>query len=156
MRLLITQESDWIKRNPLQQHHLAEMLSLRGHEIRVIDYELLWRTQGRKELFSRRQIFPDVCKIYDKAKVTVVRPGIVKIPALDYFSLLFTHRGEINRQIKEFKPDVVVGFGILNSWLAVKAAHKYHIPFAYHWLDVLHWLIPFKPFQSLGKFVEGR
>lgn len=156
MRLLITQESDWIKRNPLQQHHLAEMLSLRGHEIRVIDYELLWRTQGRKELFSRRQIFPDVCKIYDKAKVTVIRPGIIKIPGLDYFSLLFTHRGEITRQIKEFKPDVIIGFGILNGYLAVKAARKNHIPFAYDWLDVLHWLIPFKPFQPIGKFIESR
>lgn len=156
MRLLITQETDWIKRNPLQQHHLAELLSLRGHEIRVIDYELLWRTQGKRELFSRRQVFPEFHKIYDKASVTVVRPGIIKIPALDYVSLLFTHRSEINRQINEFKPDAIIGFGILNSYLAVKAAHKHHIPFAYHWLDILHWLIPFPPFQPLGKFVEGR
>lgn len=156
MRLLITQETDWIKRNPLQQHHLAEMLSLRGHEIRVIDYELLWRTQGKRELFSRRQTFPNVHKIYDNAKVTVIRPGIIKIPGLDYVSLLLTHRGEIARQIKEFKPDVIVGFGILNSYLAAKAARKNNIPFVYHWLDVLHWLIPFKPFQPLGKFIESR
>ncbi len=156
MKLLITQETDWIKRNPLQQHHLAELLSLRGHEIRVIDYELLWRTQGKRELFSRRQVFPDFHKIYETAKVTVVRPGIIKIPALDYISLLFTHSGEINRQLKEFKPDVVIGFGILNSYLAVKAAHKNKIPFAYHWLDILHWLIPFRPFQPIGEFVERR
>ena len=138
MRLLFTQETDWIKRNPLQQHHIAELLSLRGHEIRVIDFELLWRTQGKRELFSRRQVFPGFNKIYENAKITVVRPGIIKIPALDYVSLLCTHRGEINRQIKEFQPDVVVGFGILNSYLAVKAAHKHHIKFAYHWLDILH------------------
>ena len=156
MRLLITQETDWIKRNPLQQHHLAEMLSLRGHEIRVIDYELLWRSQGKRELFSQRQTFADVHKIYDNAKVTVVRPGIIKIPGLDYVSLIFTHRGEIARQIKEFKPDVIIGFGILNSYLAVKAARKNNLPFVYHWLDVLHWLIPFKPFQPLGKFIESR
>ncbi|MDO8577859.1 MAG: glycosyltransferase family 4 protein [Dehalococcoidales bacterium] len=156
MRLLITQETDWIKRNPLQQHHLAEMLSLRGHEIHVIDYELLWRTQGKRELFSRRQTFPNVHKIYDNAKVAVIRPGIVKIPGLDYVSLLFTHHGEIARQIEEFKPDVIIGFGILNACLAVKAARKHGIPFVYHWLDVLHWLIPFKPFQPLGKFIESR
>ena len=156
MRLLITQETDWIKRNPLQQHHLAEMLSLRGHEIRVIDFELLWRTQVKREFFSRRQTFADVHKIYDNARVTVIRPGIVKIPGLDYVSLLFTHHGEIARQIEEFKPDVIIGFGILNAWLAVKAAKKHSIPFVYHWLDVLHWLIPFKPFQPLGKFIESR
>ncbi len=156
MRLLITQETDWIKRNPLQQHHLAEMLSLRGHEIRVIDYELLWRTQGKREFFSRRQTFANVHKIYNDAKVTAIRPGIIKIPVLDYISLIFTHHSEIARQIKEFKPDAIIGFGILNSYLAVKAARKHNIPFVYHWLDVLHWLIPFKPFQPLGKLIESR
>ncbi|MFC2051104.1 glycosyltransferase [Chloroflexota bacterium] len=156
MRILITQESDWLGRNPLQQHHLAEMLTLRGHVIRVIDYELLWRTQGRKELYSRREVHNDVSKIYDNAGVTVVRPGIVKIPCLDYVSLLFTHRREIARQVREFKPDVIVGFGILNSYLALKAARKNNLPFVYHWLDVLHWLIPLKLFHFLGKMIEGR
>ena len=32
MKILITQETDWLKRNPIIQHHLAEMLSLRGAE----------------------------------------------------------------------------------------------------------------------------
>lgn len=156
MRILITQETDWIKRNPVQQHHLAEMLSLRGHEIRIIDYELLWKTTGRKELYSRREIFNNVSKIYGGAEVTVVRPGIIKIPWLEYVSLIFSHRREIVRQIEEFRPDVLVGFGILNSYLALKAARKNNLPFIYHWLDVLHWLIPFKPFQPIGKVIESK
>ncbi|MFC2047692.1 glycosyltransferase, partial [Chloroflexota bacterium] len=156
MRLLITQETDWIKRNPIQQHHLAEILSLRGHDIRVIDYELLWKTQGRKELYSRREIFNNVSKIYSEAKIMVIRPGIIKIPWLNYVSLIFSHQREIARQMKDFKPDVIVGFGILNSYLALKAARKNNLPFLYHWLDVLHWLIPFKPFQAIGKILESR
>jgi glycosyltransferase involved in cell wall biosynthesis len=156
MRILITQESDWLERNPLQQHHLAEMLSLRGHEIRVIDYELLWKTRGRKQLFSRRQVFTDVSKIHSDAKVTVFRPGIIKLPWLDYASLIFSHRKEIARQMKEFRPDVIIGFGILNAWLAVRAARNHSVPFVYHWLDVLHLLIPFRPFQPLGKMIERR
>lgn len=156
MRILFTQETDWLKRNPLQQHHLAEMLSLRGHEIRVIDYELLWKTQGRKELYSKREVFNNVSKIYSGAKITVIRPGILKIPGLDYVSLIISHRKEIYRQIKDFSPDVIIGFGILNSYLAVKAATKNNIPFIYHWLDVLHWLIPFKPFQPMGKMIESK
>ncbi|MBI2847774.1 MAG: glycosyltransferase, partial [Chloroflexi bacterium] len=141
MRVLLTQETDWIKRNPLQQHHLAEILSLRGHEIRVIDYELLWRSQGKKELCSHRQVFRNIYKIYDGASVEVFRPGIIKIPPLDYVSLLFTHRVEISRQVNEFRPDVIIGFGILNSLIAAQTARKHDIPFVYHWLDVLHWLI---------------
>ena len=37
MKILLAQESNWLKRNPHQQHHLMERLSLRGHEIVVIE-----------------------------------------------------------------------------------------------------------------------
>ncbi len=156
MRILILHETDWLKRNPAQQHHLAEMLSIRGHEIRVIDYELLWRTQGRRELYSRRKVFSDVSKIYEGAKIAVIRPGIVKIPWLDNVSLVFSHEKEIARQIKEFAPDVIIGLSILNSYLSVRAAKANNIPFIYYWIDVLHRLIPFKLFHPIGKMVETR
>ena len=156
MKILLVQESDWLKRGPHQQHQLADRLSLKGHQVRVIDYEILWRDQGKKELYSRRLVFDNVSKIHQGAKVTVIRPGIIKIPWLDYASLVFTHRKEIERQIKEFSPDVIIGFSILNSYLAVKAARRNDIPFIYYWIDVLHRLIPFKPFQFIAKIVEGK
>ncbi|MFC2017361.1 glycosyltransferase [Chloroflexota bacterium] len=156
MRILFTQETDWLKRNPAQQHHLAEMLSLRGHEIRVIDYELLWRTQGKREPYSRRKVFSNVSKIHDGARITVIRPGIIKIPMLDYVSLIFSHAREIQRQINEFKPDLLVGWGILNSRLAMKAARQNNIPFLYYWIDVLDRLIPLSPLQRIGKLVESK
>ena len=40
MKILLIQETDWIKRGPHQQHHLMERLALKGHEIVVIDYEI--------------------------------------------------------------------------------------------------------------------
>ncbi|MBM4452954.1 MAG: glycosyltransferase family 4 protein [Chloroflexi bacterium] len=156
MRILIVQESDWLKRGPHQQHQLADRLSLKGHQIRVIDYEILWREQTKKELFSRRQVFQDIGKINPQAKVTVIRPGIIKIPILDYVSLVFTHQREIARQIAEFQPDVVVSFGILNNYLALRAAKKHKIPFIYYWIDVLHHLIPIKPLQFIGQSLESR
>jgi len=156
MKILITQETDWLIRNPAQQHHLAEMLSLRGHEIRVIDHEFLWRTRGEREWFSKRKVFDNVSKIHEGAKVTVIRPGIVKIPWLDNVSLIFSHKKEIDRQIQEFEPDVIVGFGILNSYLAAKRARAANIPFIYYWIDVLHDLIPFKPFRPIGRVVERK
>lgn len=156
MRILITQETDWLNRNPAQQHHLAEMLSLRGHEIRAIDYEFLWRTQGERELFSRRKLFENVSKIHEGANITVIRPGILKLPWLDYVSLMLSHGKEIDRQIQEFTPDVIVGFGILNSHLAVRRARAANIPFIYYWIDVLHRLIPFRPFHPLGRMVESK
>jgi hypothetical protein len=144
MKILITQETDWLKRNPAQQHHLAELMSLRGHQIRAIDYELRWKTEADKHFRSRRQVFENVVKIHEGARVTVIRPGIIKFPALDYLSLAITHKAEINRQIKDFAPDVIVGLGIINSYWAVNAAKKNNIPFIYYWIDVLHRLIPQK------------
>lgn len=155
MRILIIQETDWLKRYPHQQHHLAEMMAIRGHEVRVIDYELLWRTHGRKELFSRREVFNSVSKIHKGANITVIRPGFIKMPWLNYVSMLFSHQWEIERQITEFRPDVIVGFGILNSYSAVRAVSKTDIPFIYYWIDVLHLLIPSKPFRALGQLVES-
>ncbi len=154
MKILITQETDWIRRNPIHQHHLAELLSLRGHEIRVIDYELRWMDDPEKTFYTTRKTFEVISKIYHGAGVSVVRPGIIKAPWLNYLSLIVNHRKEIRRQMAEFKPDIIVGFGILNSYLAVDAANRHNIPFIYYWLDVLHRLIPTRLFQPLGIMFE--
>lgn len=155
MKILIVQNTDWLKRNPAQQHHLAEMLSLRGHEIRVIDFEILWRTQGKRELHSKRKIFKNVSKIHDGARITVIRPGIIRIPLMDYISMIFSHKKEIERQIREFSPDIILGFGII-AYVAGKAAKKNSVPFIYYWIDVSHRLIPFKFLQPIGWIIERR
>lgn len=155
MKALIVQNTDWLKRNPAQQHHLAEMLSLRGHEIRVIDFEILWRTQGRREFRSKRQIFTNVSKIHRNARVMVIRPSIIKLPILDYVSMMFSHWKEIKRQMRDFAPDVVISLGIV-AYLAGREAKKNHIPFVYYWVDVSHRLIPFKPLQPVGWATERK
>ena len=156
MNILFTQETDWIQRNPAQQHHLAEMLSLRGNEIRVIDFPFLWRAQKKRKLISNREIFNNITKIHVNAQVQIIRPSIVQIALLDYVSLLYSHRKELLRQINEFHPDVIVGWGILNSYLAKNISRKNDVPFIYYWIDVLDRLIPIKAFGKFGKIVESR
>lgn len=112
MRVLLVQETDWINKGPFQQNHLMEMLSLRGHQVRVIDYEIHWREQRERRVLPRRQVFDKVSRIHSEATVDVIRPGVVKMPGIDYLSLLFRHRREIERQVEEFSPDVIVGFHI--------------------------------------------
>lgn len=154
MRILVVQESDWIARGPHQSHHLMERLSKRGHEIRVIDFEILWREKETKSLISKRQVFEGVHKAINDGAVTVIRPPIIKLPVLDYVSLIYTHKAEINRQIREFKPDVVIAFGILNANIAFRIAEKNGIPSIYYIIDELHRLVPEKAFQALAKFIE--
>jgi len=156
MKILVVQESDWLERGPHQQHHLMEKLSLRPHEIRVIDYKIMWKAQWRGELYSRRQVFERVSKIYKEANVTVVRPGILKLPHLDYLSMMFSHGKEIARQLREFKPNIVVGFGILNTYLAMRLANECDVSFVYYLIDALHTLVPFKPYQPIARAIERK
>jgi UDP-N-acetylglucosamine:LPS N-acetylglucosamine transferase len=155
MRILITQDSDWIKRNPVQQHHLAERLDLRGHEIRVIDYEILWRSEGKKELISQKQIFKNVSKIIDNTNITVIRPRIIKLNYIDYVSMVFFYYYEIKKQIVEFRPDIIIGHSILTNYLSMRLAKRYNIPFVYHMTDVVHRIIPSKFLQPIGKYIES-
>lgn len=153
MKILVVQESDWIEKGPHQSHHLMERLSKQGHEVRVIDYEILWRHHTRDGIVSKRNIFKNEYKVIDGGGVIVIRPSIIKIPILDYISLLYTHKNEIGRQLDEFNPDVIIGFGILNAMLAIRLAKD--TPFVYYILDSLHRLVPNKAFQPIAKYIES-
>lgn len=154
MRILVVQESDWLEKGPHQSHHLMERMSERGHEILVIDYEILWRRHDRERTYSPRQVFPEVRKATESGYVTVVRPSALKLPVLEYLSLLYAHGKEIDRQINEFNPDLVVCFGILNAALAIKHAAIEKKPSVYYVIDELHRLVPQPWFRSLARRVE--
>ena len=158
MKILVVQESDWIKRNPHQQHHLMELLGLRGHEIRVIDYEMDWKLDKKPgdKIKSERQVFKGYKKVYNTDKITVIRPPLIKLPVINYFSVIHYHKKEIKKQIKEFQPDIIVGFGILNASIASKLAKKNNIPFVYYFIDVLYQLIPEKIFRKLGERITRK
>jgi len=155
MKILLVLNTDWLKRNPAQHHHLAELLSLRGHEIRVIDFELLWKEDNNGSMFSSGKICKNVTKIHPNADITVYRPFFIKTPVLDYISFAFTQRREIEHQVREFKPDIIYAIGIL-SYNTGQIAKKYRVPIIYYWVDVSHLLIPQRFLQPLGLLIEKK
>jgi glycosyltransferase involved in cell wall biosynthesis len=154
MKILLVQDTDWIRKNPIQHNHLMERMVVRGHEVRIIDYEFLWRTEGAKKLVSRKQIFR-VSRILPDAYHMVIRPGILRIPLLDYISMLFTYRKEIENQLQTFKPDVVIGDGILTPFLAFRSAANHQIKTVYYCIDLDYKLIPFSFLHPLGRMFES-
>ncbi len=156
MRILVVEEADWLERGPHQSHHLMERLSAKGHEIRVVDYEFCWRENKKKKLISKREIFTNVHKAIDKGNVTVIRPSIIKLPVLEYLSLIYTHSSEIKRQIEDYKPDVIVGLAILNANIAIRLAKKRDIPFVYYIIDEMFRLVPQKYFRKLARYIESK
>jgi len=156
MKILVVQESDWIEKGPHQSHHLMERMSQRGHEVRVIDYEIEWKRHDHNGIFSPRHASYGVKKTLMDGSVTVIRPSFLKAPLLDYLSVLVTHRVEIERQLNSFKPDVVIGFGLLNASIAVHLANRRSLPFIYYIIDELHRLVQEDILQGVAQRVESR
>jgi len=142
MNILVLQETDWIKRGPHQQHHLMDRMALKGHKIRVIDYDYLWKEDKDKEIITGRKEINGAYKIFKEADITLIRPGMIKVPILDVASIFYFHKKEIKKQIKEFNPDVIIAFGILNAYIGMQQAKKHNIPFVYYLIDHLHTLLP--------------
>ena len=154
MRVLVVQDADWVEKGPHQQHHLFERLEIKGHSIRVIDYETSWKQNRAKGVIARRSEYVTPGKVMKKAGIRVIRPTMIRLPVLSYISVLFFHYREIMRQMREFKPDVVVGLGILSSLMAVMITRSFRIPFILYVIDSLYTLIPEKQFKALGMVLE--
>lgn len=155
MKFLIIQETDWEVRGPHQQHHLMERLANQNHEIRVIDYEILWNKKINKRYYTKKKIFLANPKIIKISKIRVIRPVSLNIPILSYLSTPIFHFFTIFQEIKYYKPDIIFGFGIFNSFIGLILAKIFKIPFYYYLIDHLHTLVPIKIFQPIAKLIES-
>lgn len=154
MKILVVQESDWLERGPHQSHHLMERMVQRGHEVHVIDFPIGWMKEIHKGFVAPKQIKTGVYKVVPPG-VTVIRPQIIRLPVLSYLSEMVTHRLAIEREIINFRPDVIVGFGLLNARMAILQGNRRGIPFVYYIIDELHRLVPEELFQPMAKTIES-
>jgi len=154
MKILVVQESNWVAKGPHQSHHLMERLVGRGHEVRVIDFDIVWRRNPDRKILSPRLEMQTPPKVIPGATIMVIRPAIVQLPLFEYLSLLSSHRKEIIRQLETFRPEVVIGFGILNAEIAISQCRSRNIPFVYYIIDELHRLVPQPLFQGIARSIE--
>jgi glycosyltransferase involved in cell wall biosynthesis len=155
VRILVLQESDWIERGPHQSHHLLERLALRGHAVRVLDFEIGRRAQSTKAVIAARANLVAPPKVVEGSRIEVVRPAAIHFPILDYASVLVMHSLEIRRQFRDFRPDVVLGFGLLNAFVGIRAAKKLGVPFVYYLIDELHRLVREPCLRGFAHLIEG-
>ncbi len=155
MRILVVQESDWLDRGPHQSHHLLERLVQRGHEVRVIDYEIGWKKNVGQGVYSSRMVKENQFKVVPPG-VTVIRTPMIRMPFLSYVSVAVSHWLAIGKEIRDHRPDVIVGFGLLNARLAIYLGSRQGIPFVYYIIDELHRLVPEAMLQPIAKHIERR
>src|SRR2546428_2305885 len=152
--MLVLQESDWIERGPHQSHHLLERLCQRGHQVRVVDFEIGWRDRRSALLFSARREITAPPKVIDGSRIEVARPAVLRIPILEYASSFTTHALEIRMQIQTYRPDVILGLGLLNAFSGINLARRAGVPFVYYLIDELHLLVPQRALRGLARVVE--
>lgn len=154
LRILIVQETNWIDRNVIQQHHLAERLVRRGHHVEVIDYDILWRTRPHRPLWRPRQVFPAVSKIFGDANVCVTRPATAQVPLLDSASWTVTSLLELRRQVVARRPDVVIGLTLTNSQLMSFLLRRWQVPYVSMVQEPYHTMVPQRWLWPVARVVE--
>lgn len=154
MRITVVQETDWLKRGPHQQHHLFERLAARGHDVTVLDFEILYEPFPRAPLIAHRQIHSNVKRTLTPSKgVTVIRPFTIRLPLIARPISLATFYFELVRRIYN-PPDVIVNYALSTGLPALIAARQRKIPFLFHVIDSLYTLVPFPVLQPIAKFFE--
>jgi len=138
MRILATQETDWISRNPIIHHRLLEWLSTHGSDVRVIDYDIDWAARKGGSILQGRQEFAGVHKYYADARVALVRPAMLRLPLIARLSWLFGNWRELRAIFRDATPDVVIAYGISNALLTLGFCRVRRRPFVYHIMDALH------------------
>jgi glycosyltransferase involved in cell wall biosynthesis len=154
LRILIIQETSWPDRYVNQQHHLGERLARRGHQVDIIDYDILWPTRGRQGLWQPRQVFRGISRVLDDIRLDVVRPAIIRLPMLCHVSWTASSLVELNEFIEERRPDVVLGLTLTNSYLMALLLRRTRIPYISAELEPWHTMVPVRWLRPLARFVE--
>jgi len=154
LRVLLVLETDWIARGPAQHHHLLERLQERGHDVRVIDFNILWSKNRDRWPWHRTKRLRAKGKVIERVSIHVIRPAMIRAPLLCYASFIPPYTVELIRQIKSYRPDVILGEGLLNVFLATRIAKIFKIPFIKYLLDSDHNLIPERYLRPLGFWLE--
>jgi len=139
MNILIVHESDYLRKVVYEYQTLAELLSLRGHNVYAIDYESMWERDGG--LISHYQEM-DVARAYPDAKVHLIRYPFLKIPVISRLSYSFLYYVVIEKVLRDKKIDVVLLYSVpTNGLQTILTAKKLGIPVIFRSIDVLHQLV---------------
>ncbi|HZY93727.1 MAG TPA: glycosyltransferase family 4 protein [Candidatus Bathyarchaeia archaeon] len=116
-----------------------EALSNHGHEIKVIDFEA--RPRNRAIVGSAfTRVFRNVSRTGSGGQVSVVRPGMVKVPGVGRMSSFVPQLKAIFREIVQWS-DIVVLYSIpTNGLQTLFASRLLSRPFVFHSFDILHQL----------------
>ena len=151
MKILFVHEVSYRKKVIYEMQEFPELLSLRGHEVTFLEFD-----EGRKFWLAKQAPKREMIsgRVHAQAKVDLLRPFQLGIPALDRLLATVTVLPTLNSQLRKGNFDAVVlyavpTYGLQTLWLAKK--HK--VPVLFRALDVSH-KIRSSFFAPIIKWVE--
>ena len=140
VNILFVHEISYLRDPVWEWHQLAELLSIRGHNVYAIDYG------------STRYQEMDIARVYPDAKVHLIRPPSFGFDRLGYG--LYSYSITI-KVLREHKIDVVILYSApTNGVQTILATKRLGIPVVFRSIDVLHKLAP-KWLSAPTKLAEG-
>ena len=154
MKILIIHEIDWEKKVIFEPHHLAELFSIQGHEVFVIDCAQPNSKDFIKGIHTRT--LSNYSKIYDNANITLIRPASFLVKGINRITHFFSCKKIIEKTIQERGIEKIFLYGsITNGIQTIHIAEKLHIPVFYRLLDVTHSLVKIPIIRQLTKKNEA-
>src|SRR5215469_9873171 len=87
MRILVVHEVNYLSKTIYEFQILPEILSLLGHSVTVVDYNDSWRNETNGAgLVWPRQVYPAVHRAYERARISLYRPSMIRVPLLSRIS----------------------------------------------------------------------
>ena len=153
MNILVLQETDWLTRGPHIQHHIIERLSENiAFKITIIDYDIDKIYQSTS-LLIKKQLYQGIGRTIKKSNITIIRTAHIQVPFLRRISSLITNFFQILKLFRKNRPDIIIGYSITNGLIGLLLAKFFKIPFIFHYIDILHELIPFTYAQNIARII---
>jgi len=153
MRILIIHEIDWLKKIIFEPHHFSELFSNQGHKVFVIDCpspDFRNFTKG-----MRTEIIHDYHRIYEKAKITLIRPPSLRIKGLNRLTNFLNCKKTIKNVIQKYNIDIILLYGVATNGIqTIEVAKQLHVPVIYRALDVAHGLVNIPIIRQQAKKYE--
>jgi glycosyltransferase involved in cell wall biosynthesis len=138
MKILEVHEVNYREKIIYEFIEIPEALSLRGHEVTVVDFGEGEKKRWKTEVFRGNRVFPD-------SRVRVVRPGaLFQNDYLARISAWYTNLLVLKRLFLKNRFDAVILYSVpTNGWQAVMLAKKHGVPVFFRAIDALYDLRPY-------------
>ncbi len=153
MNILIICEIDWLKKVIYEPHHLAELFSMKGHNVFVIDC----REPDTKRLIDgfHTTIITNFNRVYKNASITLFRLPSLLIKGLNRATYFLSCHNIIKKIVQENKIDIIWLYGIASNGIqSVKVAKEFNLPIIQRQMDVAYELVRIPLLKQLTKKYE--